>query len=252
MSTDLDAALSGEYPQPPETAPEAPETEAAAPETETTPETAQAEPAEAEETTGEKEASPPPGDEVAAFKAKAIDETRKRQAAEQRAAQLERQVAQQPAQAPDFWADPDKALANIAATVDQRLLQANTTMSVNLMRSLHDDYDEMEAAFVDAAEADPSLIYQMNQSGNPGQFAYNWAKQQQQIAQYSDPSYKQKLESEMREKIRAELEAEQQAKVDAAVNQRLSLPGSIANDRAAGGTSVPTDARPDLNQLIGN
>lgn len=241
--TALEAAINGDLPQLDQAEPPA---EAQA---EPVEETAQAE--TPEEATGDKEASPPPGDEVAAFKAKAIDETRKRQAAEQRLAQFEQSMQQRPAEPPDFWADPDKALANVAGVVQQQVRAGMTQMSQDMMRMAHPDYDELEAEFIDAANADPSLAAAMAQSANPAMYAYQWAQQQRQIAQYSDPQFMEKHEAELREKIRAELEAEMRGDIDAQVEKRRSLPGSIANDRGAGGGQM-APARPDLNELIGN
>src|SRR5262245_13079063 len=79
------------------------------------------------------------------------------------------------------------------------------------MRMQHTDYDEAEQAFVQAAEANPSLWAKLERHPFPAQFAYEIGKQSQQVAAIvADPAA---YEATLRQKILAELAAQQPAPV---------------------------------------
>lgn len=244
MSSDLEAALNADLDQVTETEPEQVEVEATAEaETETgekADETAEARSTEQETSTPDvtsqisemRELLEAQKAEINAFKQMAIDERSKRQEAEK--------------SRPDFWEDPDQALSGLTGEVDSKLQNFSLNNSVMIMQSLHDDYSEMEAIFAADAEKNPALVQQMNQSGHPAKFAYEYGKNKAFMAEIQDPdAYKAKLKAE----ALAELEAENKAKIEAEVKKR-SVPGSIANERSSGGTVTPT-ARPELEKLIG-
>jgi len=155
--SDLEQALNGTVEEVEEVAPEAEAVVEAVAEEET----------EVAETTGEEVTAPPADNEVAAFKAKAIDETRKRQELQQQLDAINSQREAQPK--PDFWENPDEVISQITKDFDSRLQAQSTNLSVEMMRSMHTDYDEKETLFVDMAHQNPTLIMQMNQSGNPCQ-----------------------------------------------------------------------------------
>jgi len=231
--SDLEQALNGKVPE-----------EVKPVETEVTTEV-KAESEEAKPTVEEPASPTEDNDQVAAFKAKAIDETRKRQELEQQVAALQQQQAQ-PREKPDFWENPEEVISQVTQQFDSRLQQTTTAMSVEVMRSLHNDYDEMETLFIDQANENPALVMQMNQSGNPAKFAYDYAKGQRQVAEMQDPNYREKLKAE----LKAELEAEKASEIEKEIAKRSELPGSLANDRSVGGTTAAT-ARPELENLIG-
>lgn len=180
--------------------------------------------------------------EIEAFKAKAIDETGKRQQIEQQLAQQR----QQPQEKVDFWENPDEALNAITSTVDQKLQAIDTAVSVKVMRALHDDYGDMEAKFVEDAQANPALVFQMQQSGDPAKFAYDYGKMQTRMAEAQDPD---KLREQIRAEERAKLEAESKEKIEAEIAKASQLPGSLSTERGSAATS--NHASPDLEKLIG-
>ena len=190
--------------------------------------------------------------EVAAFKAKAIDETSKRQAmaADNEALRQQLQALQQPQQPKaDFWDNPDNALDGMTKNFDEKIRQVEVNTTARIMRSMHDDYTEMETLFIDLGQKSPVLFNQMNQSDNPAKFAYDYAKNHTEMESIGDPA-------DYKARIRAEVEAEYAVKtksdIEAAIKTRSDLPGSLSNERASGGNTNPTQARPQLEGLIGN
>lgn len=196
---------------------------------------------ETEQPTGEKEVSPPDtgNDQIEAFKASMMDERRKRQELEE---QL-KSYQQQSQPKPDFWENPEGVLGDYAKRMQQQLYQTQVNLSTEMMRTMHDDYDEMESKFIELAQQNPALIAQMNQSGNPAKFAYTTAKAEVERQQFADPNYKEKLKAE----LRAEIEAEQRAKLEGEISKRASLPGTLSSERATGGKhSAGHDSLSDL------
>lgn len=212
----------------------------------------------AEEPTGETETSPPEveaktdePDPVEGLKAGITAERHKRQEAEQQLEQYKAYLAQQQQgqqEKPDFWENPEKVLGSYAQNLQQQMQQMQTNLSVEMMKTVHQDYDDMESKFVEMAKANPALIAQMNQSGNPAKFAYDTAKAKTEVEQMSDPNYRDKLKAE----LRAEIEAENKEKLEAAIKNRSEIPGTLSNDRAAGANTQKTYAPPVLQDLIGN
>ena len=186
--------------------------------------------------------------QIAAFKRKAEDETRKRQGVEQQLAEANqrlqameqerrqpppepqpapqrqpapqqppRQQAQPQQPIPDFL-DSEQAAQWVQSSVEDRIaiereaisraLHDNRVMtSQAIMRMQHQDYDEAEQAFVQAAEANPSLWVKLERHPFPAQFAYEVGKQSKQIAEIAaDPAA---YEAGLRQKIMAELAAQQ-------------------------------------------
>ncbi len=202
-----------------------------------------------DEPTGEQETSTPEvetkPDPVEGFKATALAERQKRQAAEQQLRHMQEEMQKQQPK-PDFWENPEGILDQIQAGLQAQIHKTQTDMSVELMRTLHDDYNEKEAVFIDMAQKNPILIHQMNQSSNPAKYAYDYVTEQQRLAEMKDPGYKDKLRAE----IRAELEAEFKAEMDAKIEQRSSLPGTLSKDRAAGGNKAAPYQSPALTSIL--
>lgn len=240
MSTDLDAALGAEVSNeeaPVEEVSTDTEVEQVA---ESTDETAAAETQADEGSTSEpdiaeqlqqmQDAIAEANKKVDAFQQMAIDERTKRQEMQQK---------------PDFWENPDEAISGITQDVDTKLRTMQTNMSVQIMQSMHDDYNDMEAIFVEDAANNPALVAQMSQADNPAKFAYDYGRTKAVQAEFSDPdAYRAKVEAE----IRAKIEAENAEKIEAEIKKR-SVPSSLANERSTGG-SAPA-GRPELDKLIG-
>ena len=201
------------------------------------------------EPTGEEVAETPAAnvepDPIEGLKAGISAERHKRQEAEQRARQLEAYIRQNQ-EKPDFWENPEGMMNDYARGMQAQMQQMQTNLSVEMMKTVHDDYDQMEAKFVEYAQANPALIAEMNQSGNPAKFAYDYAKTQTQIAGMKDPNYRENLKAE----LRAEIEAENKAKIDAEIQRRSQLPGTLSNERAAGGNTGAAYAPTSLESVL--
>lgn len=151
-----------------------------------------------------------------------LDERRKRQELERKLEELQKQ--QQPAdKRPDLFADPEGALSHLETRLRQESAAARIELSQELMRSLHDDYDELEAEFHDLAKDNPVLLKQLAQATNPARFAYETAHKARQAAALNDV-----------DKVRAELEAKHLAEIEARVRKEYEEKyGKEAVKRAA-------------------
>lgn len=213
-------------------------------ETETDKET-ETEEAEKDDSTPESKASETTEEEPWTKKA-VLDERRKRQELEQRLKDLESKKEPEPA--PDWWADPEKAAQHQSQQIEARLYQQKVEIGQDLMRSQHDDYDDMEARFMEMAQENPALRTELQKSANPARFAYETAKKAAEYDAIKDvDSYRAKLEAEVRKdveaKLRKELEAEQEkkAKKEAAIDPSLastSSKGGLKSDDYAGPTPL--------------
>lgn len=161
----------------------------------------------------------------AGLKAGMMAERKKRQELEAKLRELEAKLKQpeQPAPQPvRFREDPEGFVTSAAAAVEARLYNAME----DDMREQHEDFDEMAALVVKAAEIDPLLKQKVFQAGNPARAMYKLGKQLQEAEKLRDPeAYK--------ESIRSELEAEVTAKVTAQLRKELGLPDDGKPARAA-------------------
>lgn len=183
-------------------------------------------------------------------KAKALDETRKRQAAEQRAAELERQLQefqqQQTPQAepeeeqlPDPWDDPEgyqsvmdqrveTRVGGIKSEVNQALFDTKVAMTEEAMRTSHEDYDEVCDVFKQMVANDPSgqLLQQVYAHPNPASFAYETGQRAQFMQEAQDPAaYREKIKAE----VRAEMEAETNGTATPTPSPAATAPTSLAS-----------------------
>jgi len=175
-----------------------------------------------------------------------LDERRKRQELEQRLKDLESKKEPEPA--PDWWADPEKAAQHQSQQIEARLYQQKVELSQDFMRSQHEDYDDMEARFMEMAQENPALRTELQKSANPARFAYETARKAAEYEAIKDvDSYKAKMEAEVRKdveaKLRKEIEAEQEkkAKKEAAIDPSLastSSKGGLTSDDYAGPTPL--------------
>lgn len=163
--------------------------------------------------------------QIAGLKAALIAERRKRQ-------EYERQLSQQSQQQPQF--DPQvfhQDPSSIAYYVDQRLLQERANLSRSMASAQYSDYDEMEALFIQEAEANPALIYEMQRSENPALFAYKTA---QALKDYRDAQ-----SGDLEKRIRAEIEAKVRAELGVGAKRlAASVPPDLSATRSVG-TSEP-------------
>lgn len=154
-----------------------------------------------------------------AFKAKAADEVRKRQALE---AQLA--ASNQDEQKAFDWDAPEKTIDSVKSEMTATMNQKLINLSAAQCASRHDDYAEKEQKFIQMANENPTLVTEMMNQADPAEWAYNMASQRMFTDEVgSNPkAYEEKL----RAKIRAEIEAEYSTKANDTKQLADSLPPS--------------------------
>lgn len=131
-----------------------------------------------EEPAVEPDKGAPPAPETVPIAA-VLDERRKRQRVEARLDELERKQSEE--KRPDPIEDPDGAAKFDRENTDQQIRNLRVELSQQMMRQAHDDYDQMEAVFVDAVAKNPALIGEFNSSPNPAEYAYSQGKRLSQV-----------------------------------------------------------------------
>lgn len=183
-----------------------------------------------------------------------LGERRRRQEAEQRAAQLEAQIQafqrQQPQEMPpDFWENPNQvissqvnqAVSSALQQWEQRQMQIQADRAEAAARAKYPDYDDAFAKFREQVSLDPGLVEQLHSSENPAEFAYRRGKQAIELSQVGDlDALKAKIEAETRAKVEAELLGA----------NRQSLPITTAGNRSVAGRGGPDYAGPSSLQDI--
>lgn len=154
------------------------------------------------------------------------DERQKRQQLQQELDYIKQQFEQKQ-EDPDYYEDPDTILQNHKEAISQEVFNSKVEMSQEMMRQVHQDYDEVEALFVSEAEKNPVLAIQLRQSPIPAKFAYEHGKKLKFMNDIGDPdAYRQKIEQEAIEKYKAELARSGQTQQ---LDQALSTqPSSLA------------------------
>ena len=205
-----------------------------------------------EETTGEEDATPAEeheaeqqpeeNREVAAFKAQAIDERRKRQALEQRLKELESQKPE--IKDDDYWDNPKDVIQKTRTDIENSFNGKLYAVTEELTRDAYEDYDEMVDYFVqNLADQNPGILETARAKANPHRYIYQETKKLRKLAEIGDID---KYEQTLREKIAAE----ERAKIEAefANSTRKTPPGSLANERAAGkgSTQANSDTLEDI------
>lgn len=182
--------------------------------------------------------------EKAAF-AKAADETRKRQALEARIRELEAKVPAAPQEpAKTFWDDPEAALKQQQAAVQQAIVGTKLQTSEAIARSRHADFDEKVAIFSELAQSTPGLAQQMLASPDPAEFVYRTATNHKALQDAGGlDEMRKKIEAETETRVRARLEAELKDKAEALAKERAALPGSLS-DAQSKGTHRPSWSGP--------
>lgn len=166
--------------------------------------------------------------------------------------------AQQPSAPPSIYEDEDGA---INARVDARtnhLKAALLNQSVRIAQMIHkDSWADAEKGFYEAVEANPALVQQFREAGDPGEFIYQTGIYHKEMAKYGGSVVA------MRDAIRAEgaanLEAansrikaleKELADMKAANEEAASLPKSLNKTASAQVTAdTPTDPE-DISQIV--
>lgn len=167
-----------------------------------------------------------------------LDERKKRQERESelKAAQAQlQQYLQQQQPAPDLLDDQQGYADHIQQQVDGKIRNVTIQMSQEMMRSQHEDYDQVEDKFMQMVSDDPSLQIKLQESEHPAKFVYETVKKAEQYAEMQDvDTYKAKLKAEALTEAKAEIEAEAKAKADKEAELNGALSPSLTNTRAAG------------------
>lgn len=181
-------------------------------------------PASAKGEKDEPPASKEASKEEVGFKQALYDERHKRQSLETELDQLRQSQQKQvqpepdPPQIPDPTFEPDayqafqdqkftdfeKRLVDKAASdrLDDKIFNSRKYMLKN-----HDDYQEMEDLFVEAAKQNPALGQAMKVSEDPAQYAYDSAMQMkvfQEVGSDAD-AYREKIRGELAEEVEAKI-----------------------------------------------
>jgi hypothetical protein len=182
-------------------------------------------------------------------KAMALDERRKRQELERKLKEYESLSAKKAEPKIDLFENPDGAMESVLNKARHEVTMAKLEMSQELMKSLHDDYEELEMEFIDLAGSNPAVLADFQKAANPARFAYETAKKAREAEQLKDvDSYKDKLRAEVEAEIRAKLEAEMTAKSDSDAKRDKALTPSLAKARSAGG--LDDHVAPSLDDIL--
>ena len=176
----------------------------------------------------------------------ALDERRKRQAVEKQLEELKKaqeEAAKTPR--PDLIDDPEGALSHMQAEFDQKLRNQTIAVGQEMMRSMHEDYDTLEAEFVELAKTNPVIAQGVRDAANPAKYAYDIATKAREAAALTDTSALEKL----RQKLRAEVLAEQEAEKAKQAKKEEALSPSLASSKAEGG-SVESFVIPSLDDIL--
>ena len=156
------------------------------------PETPAEEPAD-EEGAEPPAAEQPPDDtasqEAAGLKAALAAERKKRQ-------ELEAKLQAEPEKLPDPVEDPEGYAAALEQRQAESAFKQKADLSREVMMSIHDDYGDKEAVFMQMAESDPSLVGKLHAAANPAKFAYDTATDHLEVQKLRDPEYLDKLATE--------------------------------------------------------
>lgn len=183
---------------------------------------------------------------VAALKA----ERSKRQELERRLQALEGQKQQESDSDtyPDVFADQEGFTKRFQEEVDRKVGQVRIETAQQIMRTMHEDYDDREAKFLEYANENPSVLSDPKFKENPALFAYEFAGKLDEFSQVKNlDSYKERLREQIRKEVLEETQKEQQARQETAESQREAEMPSLAS---SGSTGPGKSAEPSLSELL--
>lgn len=183
--------------------------------------------------------------EAAGLKAGIAAERKKRQELEAKLRALEaRSAPAREAKAPvNFYENPEQYVMDAVQTV--QLAHLNALQAD--MREQHEDFDEVAALVVEAAETNPQLQARVMSAGNPAREIYRVGKElieaQKQAELMKDPgAYK----ASIRDELKAELLAELRAELGEPAKPKVTLPRDLSNGRSGAdqvAVTPPSDPR---------
>lgn len=184
-----------------------------------------------------------------------IDERRKRQAAEARVRELEQQ---QPQAKPSVFDNEDEAIRTRVDEATRPLREAHYNLSMRYARQIHgEQFSAAEAAFMEAAEANPSLYEGLRASSDPGEYVFMHGIFHKEMSEVGGNilAYREKVTADTAAKLtlaekenlalKAEIAALKQAKSDLE-----QIPTSL-NSRASS-APAPNELGPEepLSQIV--
>jgi len=182
--------------------------------------------------------------QLAAQITKAQDEKGKRQKLKQENEVLRQQMAAKKPEAPDAFAEPDKALEYAKAELRQEFQGQFLNMSEMNAKARHtDDFDEMTDLFFSAMVAEnPALQAEALKQADPYEFIYRSAKNHTEMAQLQEAGGVEGYRTNLEKELRAKWDVEQAEKAKAGFEKKLeeSIPGSLSTQRAAGSNKGET------------
>jgi hypothetical protein len=165
-----------------------------------------------------------------------IDERRKRQEAERELAELKGSKTE----APDFFADPEKAVEAKVQQIVAPIREKFFKQSITTAASAHTDFEQAAEVFAGMVEADPALRSQWLADDDPGEFIYRAAT--------NTPAHREKFASELKSQLSAKdaeiaaLKAELEGKSKAQA-ELSAVPKSLNN--VASGVPKAADTQDD-------
>ena len=214
-------------------------------------ETPEPEPAKAEDETpaSEDEEKESPTVPVAALTA----ERRKRQELERRLEALEaagKQETAKPDELPDVFADQDGFARALETKFASQLQNVRIETAQQIMRQMHDDYDEREAKFLEYVQENPAVTSDPKFKENPALFAYEFARKLDEYAEVTNlDAWKEKERAKLRAEILAETEKEREnAAATAAKRSDAEMP-SLASSGSAGPGAEAESSLSELTRL---
>lgn len=193
---------------------------------------------------GEKEDAPPASE----YDGKAtLAERRKRQEAEQRAADLEAKLQQftNPPQAPpSLWDDEQGWQQHFGQQVTQSATQyatlnAKLETSEMLAAQAFDDFDDMHPKILEFMDANPAVRQEVLTDRHPWAKAYRMVKNNERAKELGATDV-----DSLRATIRAELEAELKAK------EPVAIPQSLATAQSGRASASAPSAPPSIDDIL--
>ena len=193
-------------------------------------------PAKVEEKAAPTAASEP--EKAAGFKAGMLAERKKRQELEAKLRAIETAQKQpEPVRKPVVFRDePERFVLDAVAGVEARHMNALE----DDMREQHEDFDDMAALVVAAAELDPALRQKVFSAGNPARAMYKLGKQLQESEKLRDPeAYKASIRDDVVAEVTAKLRKEL-GLTDEGKPAKAALPRDLSNGRSGTNTVATT------------
>jgi hypothetical protein len=183
-----------------------------------------------------------------------IDERRKRQALEKQIAEL---TAQKPQAKPSIFDNEDEAIRSRVDEATRPLREAHYNLSMRYARQLHgEQFSNAEAAFLEAAEANPALYDGLRGASDPGEYVFLHGTFHKEMSEVGGNilAYRDKVTADSAGKLKdAETQiATLKAQVEALTKAKADLeqiPTSL-NSRASSASSKDVPAEESLGQLV--